>query len=55
MTYCQRMLSLFRRKSDLRPLENITSQPTPATLGELTRAPSMPKRSRISRTTRPAH
>ena len=29
------MLSFFRRKSDLRPLENITSQPTPATLEEL--------------------
>jgi predicted O-methyltransferase YrrM len=35
MTYCQRMLSLFRKKSDLRPLESITSQPTPATLEEL--------------------
>jgi predicted O-methyltransferase YrrM len=35
MTYFQRMLSLFRRKSDVRPLENVTSQPVPATLEEL--------------------
>jgi predicted O-methyltransferase YrrM len=35
MTYFQRMLSLFRRKSDVRPLENVTSQPMPSTLEEL--------------------
>ena len=35
MTYFQRMLSLFRQKSDVRPLESVTSQPVPSTLEEL--------------------
>ena len=35
MTYCQRMLSFFRQKSDLRPLESVTSQPAPSTLDQL--------------------
>ena len=55
MTYCERMLSLFRQKPYLRPLENVTSQPAPSTIEELPDSAFYADLQRIGRVIQLAH